>query len=590
MANTAVESAPKNNSKTGGNIPAQDSGASIDLTNEQFSNNTNQEPNNSQVINNSIVTTITEQKKGKNFSISFEVENVANEKDADKKIEDLLKSSSITDALNNKTIIDKLKRNGIKITKISGLKFKGAIISPILSNKVTLENCTFTNDSTFHFNGENLICTGCTFENNVAIHSTNKDAKVIIENSTLPKKIEANVKGDERTEKRLNALKFIGKFKKLSLENNNNGEGGLIDSERAIISEKINFIGISDDDVLSLYGGSIIRKHQLTQEIINALIKSKQKNDSSLKEADALQKCLIQDREQQVRIITNLDDSCERKEQIKEESANVFKKKGSDETKVIRDNYDEVDTYVVSKAISKGFTIEKVKETFDNFISEINKKKEEQGEKKKLVFDKNYEKICTYFKRKSAEIEKSKEQVVEESKNEEKAENKTKTSEAPKEQKQGENSDPTSNSSNNETKPIETGEVKEQQASHDSVEASKETTKKKSSIFGKTWSGIKGVASLFTRSHKNNESESKTTNDSSSTAENSAEPPISSNIITPKDDNLLFGTPNGTNNPTSSNTNPPKDEKTKAKSKKQNDKDASPKVEVKLPSIDDDFE
>ena len=386
----------------------------LDLSNATLPNTTVDTSNTSRptspqtATQSSFKVTVKGNRSNGNVSITFQVENAKDQDDADKTIKKLMNGGifnsnhKVEDIFNDKDLINKLKKAGIKISKISGLKFEGATISPLLSDKVTIENCTFTKDATFHFNGTKLTCTKCTFENNVAIHSTNEDANVTIEESKLPSRIDANITGDERTEKRFNALKFIGKFNNLTLDLSNT-EGGLIDTERASLNDPITFKGIEAKKVLNLYGGSIIKRKHLNDEIIKALIEAK-KGSSQISDNEAIEQCKIQEREAQIRTITNLDDSFDRKEQVENETkiSNVIK----DEKKRINKSLEETENQVVEKAYNKGFTLDKIRETFSNFIEERSKAKKSNDKDKKqpkrlwgINFEK-FNKICSFIERK----------------------------------------------------------------------------------------------------------------------------------------------------------------------------------------------
>lgn len=135
--------------------------------------------------------------------------------------------------------------------------------------------------------------------------------------SQLPESIPSHVKDYKRILQRENALKFVGYFKNLTFQD----AKGLIDTELAKIENngtksKITFkdaLGndMNGKDVLSLYGGSLIKKGNLPESVYNSQIECKKKIDPShvSKEDETSyyeSKCLVSQSEKMIRAVNNL--------------------------------------------------------------------------------------------------------------------------------------------------------------------------------------------------------------------------------------------------------------------------------------------
>lgn len=227
-------------------------------------------------------------------------------------------NNDINILLKDENFLAKLTNENLKITSISNYTFKNATIISKELNGVTFENCIIEENASIHFDNEKIIFNNCKFGNQTSIHSSNTEAEIIISNSTLPEKISANTKGDERIKSRQNALKFVGKFKNLTLDSNQ--DGGLINTSLAEIKKDnmnnpIIFIQngspLDSTQVLKLYGGSLIKKGNLRKEIITAQIQAKindaKNNNEDIDNEEALSRCIISENERKINIVGGIN-------------------------------------------------------------------------------------------------------------------------------------------------------------------------------------------------------------------------------------------------------------------------------------------
>ena len=227
-------------------------------------------------------------------------------------------NNDINILLKDENFLAKLTNENLKITSISNYTFKNATIISKELNGVTFENCIIEENASIHLDNEKIIFNNCKFCNQTSIHSSNAEAEIIISNSTLPEKISANTKGDERIKSRQNALKFVGKFKNLTLDSNQ--DGGLINTSLAEIKKDnmnnpIIFIQngspLDSTQVLKLYGGSLIKKGNLRKEIITAQIQAKindaKNNNEDIDDEEALSRCIISENERKINIVGGIN-------------------------------------------------------------------------------------------------------------------------------------------------------------------------------------------------------------------------------------------------------------------------------------------
>ena len=227
-------------------------------------------------------------------------------------------NNDINILLKDENFLAKLTNENLKITSISNYTFKNATIISKELNGVTFENCIIEENASIHLDNEKIIFNNCKFCNQTSIHSSNTEAEIIISNSTLPEKISANTKGDERIKSRQNALKFVGKFKNLTLDSNQ--DGGLINTSLAEIKKDnmnnpIIFIQngspLDSTQVLKLYGGSLIKKGNLRKEIITAQIQAKindaKNNNEDIDNEEALSRCIISENERKINIVGGIN-------------------------------------------------------------------------------------------------------------------------------------------------------------------------------------------------------------------------------------------------------------------------------------------
>ena len=227
-------------------------------------------------------------------------------------------NNDINILLKDENFLAKLTNENLKITSISNYTFKNATIISNELDGVTFENCIIEENASIHFDNEKIIFNNCKFGDQTSIHSSNAEAEIIISNSTLPEKIPANTKGDERIKSRQNALKFVGKFKNLTLDSNQ--DGGLINTSLAEIKKDnmnnpIIFIQngspLDSTQVLKLYGGSLIKKGNLRKEIITAQIQAKindaKNNNEDIDNEEALSRCIISENERKINIVGGIN-------------------------------------------------------------------------------------------------------------------------------------------------------------------------------------------------------------------------------------------------------------------------------------------
>lgn len=308
-------------------------------------------------------------------------------------VQNFLKTKDLNELLINNYFLKYLKKYNVKISQISNLKFsKDANIIPYLDKNVVLKNCIFEKNSEFHFQGESLTCFGCTFQDNTMLHTTNNNAHVTLYSCQLPKKIAANIKGNDRILQRERALKFVGKIKNLELTNcfdSTRSLGGLIDTELAKIEDENGnktFISFKDGKgnlidqkaLLTQFGGSLIRKGNLSSAIINAQIAVKRNSDESLKgksDDEVISKCIISKEEQIVRTVSNIDNVETWKNNVREQAKNAkkyTKDKSLEQDSTILESLDEVKTDVTRLAFLRGLNIKEIKNGIKKFTEETN--------------------------------------------------------------------------------------------------------------------------------------------------------------------------------------------------------------------------
>ena len=297
-----------------------------------------------------------------------------------------------------KNIDDVLTTLGITVNEVIVTGYVGKKVSlfPKHAGKVTFKNCTFKDNSQIYIQDNDVTFDGCTFGDGVSIHSLNENANVTIKDSKLPKKIGASVKQEQRILDRERALKFFGKFKGLTLQNNfdeeRNGEkilGGLIDAgvaeiinngeKQPILFKDNNGQLINSKLILKLYGGSLIKKSNLGQELYAAQIEAKKndlisqnKADTNTSDEEIETHCIISRKEKILRSVSLVDDTFEYENNLNEAIPESEKKDKQEALKSLRNTRELIarNAYEVEKDCDKLIT--SYEETIPQFVSRAN--------------------------------------------------------------------------------------------------------------------------------------------------------------------------------------------------------------------------
>ena len=337
-----------------------------------------------------------------------------------KKIERIT-NGDVNKFFNNEKINRILK--DVNVDEVIVTKFVGKKVSlfPKHAGKVTFKNCTFKDNSQIYIQDNDVTFDGCTFGDGVSIHSLNENANVTIKDSKLPKKIGASVKQEQRILDRKRALKFFGKFKGLTLQNNydeeRNGEkilGGLIDAgvaeiinngeKQPILFKDNNGQLINSKLILKLYGGSLIKKSNLGQELYAAQIEAKKndlisqnKADTNTSDEEIETHCIISEREKILRSVSLVDDTFEYEESLKREALRSEKKdkkralSSLEETRksVAKSAYNEI-------KLNHKKLMADYKQTLPKVTAQTH---DEMNEEEKKSFSKKYEGKISYEKK-----------------------------------------------------------------------------------------------------------------------------------------------------------------------------------------------
>ena len=311
----------------------------------------------------------------------------------------------------------------VKVDEVIVTKFVGKKVSlfPKHAGKVTFKNCTFKDNSQIYIQDNDVTFDGCTFGDGVSIHSLNENANVTIKDSKLPKKIGASVKQEQRILDRKRALKFFGKFKGLTLQNNydeeRNGEkilGGLIDAgvaeiinngeKQPILFKDNNGQLINSKLILKLYGGSLIKKSNLGQELYAAQIEAKKndlisqnKADTNTSDEEIETHCIISKDEKILRSVSLVDDTFEYEKSLKREALRSEKKdkkralESLEETRksVAKSAYNEI-------KLNHKKLMADYKQTLPKVTAQTH---DEMNEEEKKSFSKKYEGKISYEKK-----------------------------------------------------------------------------------------------------------------------------------------------------------------------------------------------
>ena len=332
-----------------------------------------------------------------------------------KKIENIT-NGDVNKFFNNEKINEILK--DVNVDEVIVTKFVGKKVSlfPNHAGKVTFKNCTFKDNSQIYIQDNDVTFDGCTFGDGVSIHSLNENANVTIKDSKLPKKIGASVKQEQRILDRERALKFFGKLKGLTLQNNydeeRNGEkilGGLIDAgvaeiinngeKQPILFKDNNGQLINSKLILKLYGGSLIKKSNLGQELYAAQIEAKKndlisqnKADTNTSDEEIETHCIISRKEKILRSVNLVNDTFEYEESLKREALPSEKKDKKRALKSLEGTRELIarNAYEVEKDCDKLIT--SYKETIPQFVSGANNLEE----KDKRKYCKTYEGKISY--------------------------------------------------------------------------------------------------------------------------------------------------------------------------------------------------
>lgn len=316
----------------------------------------------------------------------------------------------------------------VKVDEVIVTKFVGKKVSlfPKHAGKVTFKNCTFKDNSQIYIQDNDVTFDGCTFGDGVSIHSLNENANVTIKDSKLPKKIGASVKQEQRILDRKRALKFFGKFKGLTLQNNydeeRNGEkilGGLIDAgvaeiinngeKQPILFKDNNGQLINSKLILKLYGGSLIKKSNLGQELYAAQIEAKKndlisqnKADTNTSDEEIETHCIISKDEKILRSVSLVDDTFEYEKSLKREALRSEKKdkkralESLEETRksVAKSAYNEIK--LNHKKLNHKKLMADYKQTLPKVTAQTH---DEMNEEEKKSFSKKYEGKISYEKK-----------------------------------------------------------------------------------------------------------------------------------------------------------------------------------------------
>ena len=322
-----------------------------------------------------------------------------------------------------KNIDDVLTTLGITVNEVIVTGYVGKKVSlfPKHAGKVTFKNCKFKDNSQIYIQDNDVTFDGCTFGDGVSIHSLNENANVTIKDSKLPKKIGASVKQGQRILDRERALKFFGKFKGLTLQNNydeeRNGEkilGGLIDAgvaeiinngeKQPILFKDNNGQLINSKLILKLYGGSLIKKSNLGQELYAAQIEAKKndlisqnKADTNTSDEEIETHCIISKEEKILRSVSLVVDTFEYEKSLKdlpsEEEDKTSEEQDKEKALKSLEGTRELiarNAYEVENDCDKLIT--SYKETIPQFVSRANNL-EEKNERK---YCKTYEGKISY--------------------------------------------------------------------------------------------------------------------------------------------------------------------------------------------------
>ena len=362
---------------------------------------------------NTLVFSISKSQEEANIQIVFDKELTPEQI---KKIERIT-NGDVNKFFNNEKINRILK--DVNVDEVIVTKFVGKKVSlfPKHAGKVTFKNCTFKDNSQIYIQDNDVTFDGCTFGDGVSIHSLNENANVTIKDSKLPKKIGASVKQEQRILDRKRALKFFGKFKGLTLQNNydeeRNGEkilGGLIDAgvaeiinngeKQPILFKDNNGQLINSKLILKLYGGSLIKKSNLGQELYAAQIEAKKndlisqnKADTNTSDEEIETHCIISKDEKILRSVNLVNDTFEYEESLKREALRSEKKdkkralESLEETRksVAKSAYNEIKSN--HKKLMKKLMAD-YKKTLPKVIAQTH---DEMNEEEKKSFSKKYE-------------------------------------------------------------------------------------------------------------------------------------------------------------------------------------------------------
>ena len=363
---------------------------------------------------NTLVFSISKSQEEANIQIVFDKELTPEQI---KKIERIT-NGDVNKFFNNEKINRILK--DVNVDEVIVTKFVGKKVSlfPKHAGKVTFKNCTFKDNSQIYIQDNDVTFDGCTFGDGVSIHSLNENANVTIKDSKLPKKIGASVKQEQRILDRERALKFFGKFKGLTLQNNydeeRNGEkilGGLIDAgvaeiinngeKQPILFKDNNGQLINSKLILKLYGGSLIKKSNLGQELYAAQIEAKKndlisqnKADTNTSDEEIEKCCIISEDEKILRSVNLVNDTFEYEESLKREALRSEKKdkkralSSLEETRksVAKSAYNEIK--LNHKKLNHKKLMADYKQTLPKVTAQTH---DEMNEEEKKSFSKKYE-------------------------------------------------------------------------------------------------------------------------------------------------------------------------------------------------------
>ena len=371
---------------------------------------------------NTLVFSISKSQEEANIQIVFDKELTPEQIN---KIENIT-NGDVNKFFNNEKINKILK--DVNVDEVIVTKFVGKKVSlfPKHAGKVTFKNCTFKDNSQIYIQDNDVTFDGCAFGDGVSIHSLNENANVTIKDSKLPKKIGASVKQEQRILDRERALKFFGKFKGLTLQNNfdeeRNGEkilGGLIDAgvaeiinngeKQPILFKDNNGQLINSKLILKLYGGSLIKKSNLGQELYAAQIEAKKndlisqnKADTNTSDEEIETHCIISEDEKILRSVNLVNDTFEYEESLKREALRSEKKdkkralESLEETRksVAKSAYNEIK--LNHKKLNHKKLMADYKQTLPKVTAQTH---DEMNEEEKKSFSKKYEGKISYEKK-----------------------------------------------------------------------------------------------------------------------------------------------------------------------------------------------